>query len=195
MTERPSEDVPFTELIRRAGAGDEAASRQVLPQIYAHLKQVARRQLRNQGREAMLSTTVLAHEAWLGLMARDGDAMVWADRAHFYRYSARAIRNILVDHFRSAGAEKRGGGQVHVELGDTEDLLRTTAEGVLELNSALERLGQIQPRLVDVVELKFFVGLDVDAIAQALDLNPRTVIRDWRKARLLLKEMLGSSPA
>lgn len=185
---------PFTLLLQRASQGDREASARMLPIIYDSLKASARRQMRVCGRETLLDTTGLVHEAWVGLMDRNNNAVEWQDRAHFLRYSARAMRNVLIDQLRAAGAEKRGGQLIRVELDENEPELQLDAESMLALDQALERLADISSRLVEVVELRFFAGLDVHETARVMDIAPRTVIREWRKARLLLKEMMHEPP-
>ncbi len=189
-----ADKTPFALLLQRASQGDREASARMLPMVYDSLKTSARRQMRVCGRETLLDTTGLVHEAWVGLMDRNNNAVEWQDRAHFLRYSARTMRNVLIDQLRAASAEKRGGQMIRVELDGNEPELQLNADSMLALDQALERLADISSRLVEVVELRFFAGLDVDETARVMDIAPRTVVREWRKARLLLKEMMHEPP-
>lgn len=180
----------LTVLLHRAGLGDRVAADELVPLIYQHLRRMARQQLRGQADQVLLSTTVLVHEAWLSLMGGDREAINWADRGHFYRYASRAMRSILVDHVRAMQAGKRGGGAIHVEFAEQAGLPSVSAEDLLALDIALEQLFAINHRLGEVVLLRFFGGLEVEETAQALGVNPRTVVRDWRKARLMLQGLI-----
>lgn len=180
----------LTVLLHRAGRGDRDAADELVPLIYQHLRQMARRQLRGQADQVLLSTTVLVHEAWLSLMGGDREAIHWADRGHFYRYASRAMRSILIDHVRAMQSGKRGGGAIHVEFAEQAGLPPIDADDLLALDSALEQLSAINPRLGEVVVLRFYGGLEVEEAAQALGVHPRTVVRDWCKARLMLQGLI-----
>lgn len=180
-----------TRLLQRAGDGDSQAADQLVPLIYDRLRQIARQQLRRQAGNTMMSTTVLVHEAWLTLLAEQSQALSFDDRSHFFRYAARAMRNILIDQVRAGQAAKRGGGAVHMGLNDlTAGVESLPHEELLALDAALDRLFVINPRLGEVVQLRFFAGLEVSEVAQVLAVAERTIVRDWRKARLLLQGLL-----
>ena len=146
---------------------------------------------RQLGREAdtpSLATTALVHDAYLSLF---GDSDVpWRDRGHFFAYAARAMRSILIDRARHRLRKKRGGGAVQVEMPVQELVVDDTCIDLLALDQALTQLGELQPRLVQVVELRFFAGLSVEDVAKALDVDERTVERDWRKARALIYDAM-----
>jgi RNA polymerase sigma factor (TIGR02999 family) len=131
----------------------------------------------------------------------DLHAVDWHDRAHFFALAARLMRRILVDAARARNAAKRGGGVVMMEQGAGHDLDRLptadwSASRLCALNDALESLTQIDPRRASVIELRFFGGLSVDEAAEALQVSPQTVMRDWRLARVWLeRELRGGSPA
>jgi RNA polymerase sigma factor (TIGR02999 family) len=117
-----------------------------------------------------------------------GDAE-WPDRAHFFGYAAAVMRNILVDHARRRGAAKRGGPRVSVD-DSAEPGTGSVAADILALDAALTRLERAEPRLARVVELRFFTGLSLEETAQVMSRSPRSVDRDWRKARAFLHQLL-----
>lgn len=182
----------ITALLGRAGAGDAAAANELLPLIYARLKELARRQLGREADSPSLATTALVHDVYLSLF---GETEVpWRDRGHFFSYAARAMRSILIDRARRRLSEKRGGGAQKVELPVSELVGSDDCLDLLALNQALTQLADTQPRLVQVVELRFFAGLSVEDVAKALQVDARTVERDWRKARAFIYDAMGLQP-
>jgi RNA polymerase sigma factor (TIGR02999 family) len=177
----------ITRLLALAGEGDRDAMAALAPLVYAHLRRLARRQLAGEHART-LDTTALVHEAWLSL-AEGGSA--WRDRDHFYRYAATAMRHILVDHARARQAAKRGGGQMHLDAGALQLGSDETAASLVAVDQALAALATINPRLAQVVELRFFAGLEVEDTARVLGVHARSVVRDWRKARAILNQLLG----
>ncbi|HSJ62411.1 MAG TPA: ECF-type sigma factor [Gemmatimonadaceae bacterium] len=180
-----------TELLRRHSAGDRAALDEAIPLLYEELRRVARRQLRREDRGHTLSTTALVNEAYLRLA--DLRQMEWQDRAHFLAMAARAMRRVLVDHARRHRADKRGGGEQPVSLEEALIVSGENMEMVIAVDDALSRLGALSPRLAQVVEYRFFGGMTEEEMATALGVTPRTVQRDWVKARGWLRETLGRS--
>ena len=138
-----------------------------------------------------LQPTALVHEAWMRL---EGDER-WNDRQHFFATAARAMRRVLVDHARGRGRSKRAGGWRRVELeeADSAGALLTEEVDLVELDAALAELEVLSPRQTRVVELRFFSGLEVDAVAAVLDVSEATVARDWRFARAWLARALQGS--
>jgi RNA polymerase sigma factor (TIGR02999 family) len=177
----------ITRLLALAGEGDRDAMAALAPLVYAHLRRLARRQLAGEHART-LDTTALVHEAWLSL-AEGGSA--WRDRDHFYRYAATAMRHILVDHARARQAAKRGGGLVHLDAGAMQLGSDETAASLVAVDQALDALAAINPRLAQVVELRFFAGLEAEDTARVLGVHVRSVVRDWRKARAILNQLLG----
>ncbi len=178
----PGSDI--TGLLGRAGAGDAEAANRLLPLIYARLKELARRQLGREADSPSLATTALVHDAYLSLF---GDAdLAWRDRGHFFAYAARAMRSILIDRARHRMRSKRGGGALRVEMPEQELVADDECLELLAMDQALTALGATHPRLVQVVELRFFAGLSVEDAAKALDVDTRTVERDWERARSFL---------
>lgn len=164
----------------------------LLPLVYDELRRMARGRLRLERGDFTLSTTELVHEAWLRL--GDRDEVARRGRAYFFAAAARAMRRIVVDHARRRRRVKRGGGRVAVTLDD--DLAVTDAGSVdlLELEEALQKLALVAPRPAQVVECRFFGGLNADDTAQALGVTSRTVHRDWAFARAWLHDHLTSGP-
>ena len=162
----------------------------LFPLLYNELRRLARSRLAAGGRHTMLDTASLVHEAYLR-MQRDGGVAL-NDREHFLAYAATTMRSVVIDFVRRRNADRRGGGVEHVTL-DTRaaEQLGASDDEILAVHDALETLAKVDPRLVSVVEMRYFAGLSDAEIASALGLSDRTVRRDWDRARLLLAEMLG----
>ncbi len=185
----------LTAILLEARAGDREALGRLFPLVYEELRVVARRRLAAQRTDHTLSTTALVHETYVKLV--DQTRAVWQDRAHFFAVAARAMRCVLVDHARRHATAKRGGDRRRVSLEVDSLSLHERADTLLELDEALERLSELDQRLGQVVEYRFFGGLTEEEIAEALGVAPRTVRRDWVKARGLLYAWLapeGESP-
>jgi RNA polymerase sigma factor (TIGR02999 family) len=162
----------------------------LFPLLYNELRRLARSRLAAGGRHTLLDTASLVHEAYLR-MQRDGGVAL-NDREHFLAYAATTMRSVVIDFVRRRNADRRGGGVEHVTL-DTRaaEELGASDDEILAVHEALETLAKVDPRLVSVVEMRYFAGLSDLEIAAALGLSDRTVRRDWDRARLLLAEMLG----
>src|SRR6476661_7945102 len=162
----------------------------LMPVVYEHLRQIARRQLAVRERGGTLSTTGLVHEAYLKLV--DQSRVAWGDRAHFFALASVAMRHVLVDRAKARLAQKREGALRRVTLDDEQINGDDQPETLLELNDALDRLAAVEPRLAKVVECRFFGGLSEEETAEALEVTTRTVQRDWAKARMLLRRALST---
>lgn len=175
-----------TQLLARMRSGDPEALDRLYPLVYGALKEVAHGQLRRQ-REPHLATTELVHETYLKLVG--SESLAWKGRGHFFALAARAMRQILVDDARRRLASKR---ERPSPAGLTEMAGRAGPhpEVLLAVDQGLDRLNALNPRLRRVVELKFFSGLKAGEIAELLEVTPRTVERDWAKARLFLHREL-----
>jgi RNA polymerase sigma factor (TIGR02999 family) len=156
----------------------------MLPLVYEELRRIARRQLRHEGAGHTLNTTALVHEAYLRLAAPAH--LDIGGRAEFLSIAAMAMRRVLIDYARQRTAQKRGGVQMRVELDDIEVAADGRAEQLVALDEALTRLAASNPRLARVVDCRFFGGMSQEETALALQLTPRTVRRDWTKARMWL---------
>lgn len=178
-----------TDLLLRAGAGDNAAPDLVYPLVYQHLRQLAHRQLRREASGHSLSTTALVHEAYLKLV--DQRRAQIKDRAHFFAIASTAMRRILVDHARRHGALKRGAGAKRVPLESVEGVdAGDRAELLVALDHALVRLAALDARQARVVECRFFGGLTEEETAETIGVGVRTVKRDWAKAKSWLYQSL-----
>jgi RNA polymerase sigma factor (TIGR02999 family) len=166
--------------------------RELYAVVYDELKRIAHRHLNDVGAADTLSTTDLVHEAYLKLSHTPDQ---WDNRAHFFGAASRAMRQVLVDFARKRNATKRGGEQERVTLHSSDASLDLQLDEMLALDAALDRLNAVDQRLREVVELRFFGGLSANEIAAMLSVTPRTVERDWVKARLfLLRELETTSP-
>ncbi|MCE4555719.1 ECF-type sigma factor [Pelomonas cellulosilytica] len=159
-------------------------------EAYPELKKIARARLHASGPQAGLNTTALVNESYLRLAPRV-DQLAFASPGHFYAYAAQVMRSVIVDELRARHAECRGGGIEHVTLDTRAAEQPGPADGeALQVDAALTALAQVEPRLAQVVEMRYFGGLTDAEIATALGLTDRTVRRDWDKARALLRTML-----
>lgn len=182
----------ITLLLQQANEGDRAALDRLFPLIYDELHRMAHRQMQGEHGARTIGTTALVHEAYLKLAgAKD---LPGASRAHFFGASARAMRQILVDYARRRTAAKRGGDMERVRLEEQEVAIDACAESLLDLDAALTRLAVLSQRLSRVIECRFFGGLSVEETAEVLQSSPRTVKREWRKARAWLYEELHGAP-
>lgn len=176
-------------LFARAGAGDAQALDRVFTLLYPELEAMARARLRRGQRVTMADTGALVHESWLRL--QHSGRLRFEDRNHFLAHAARVMRSVITDIARRSQAERRGGDLAFVTL-DTAvgDAVAADDPGVLEVNEALDELAALDPRLAQVVEMRWFAGLEEADIAAALGLTERTVRRDWAKARAFLVVVL-----
>lgn len=170
-----------------APAETQRLAAELIPLLYEDLRRVARRERARVGASGTMQTTALIHEAYLKLSS--GSA--FNNHEHFLRASALAMRHALVNHARDRVAMKRGGGVAKVSLDELPDLADADDGAILEVNDALMRLAQLNTRLAQVVECRFFAGYDENDTARALGLTDRTVRRDWVKARAWLRREMG----
>ncbi len=176
------------------GAGNQAVYDELFPLVYAELRRIAAREMRREKPGRTLQTTALVHEAYLRLL-KDA-SLSFENRAHFLGIAARAMREILIEHARARGAQKRGGGAVRLTLDDLVAPVSSPSIDVLALDEALQRLARLDERHARVVELRYFGGLSVEETAAALELSPATVKRDWTLARAwLFRELAGTGSA
>lgn len=176
-------DDDITQWLSAAQAGDRAALDRLHGLLYRELHALARRQLGGQ-KDGTLNTTGLVHEAWLRLAGQKQAS--YGDRAHFFAYAASTMRSIVIDHARQRLAHKRGGHWQRVtDLDAIPGELRLD-EDLLDLDEALRKLEAAEPRLAQLVELRYFAGLGEIEIASLQERSERSVRRDWHKARLFL---------
>jgi len=175
-----------TRLLRAARDGEAGAIDRIVPLVYEDLRRVARRQLALRFSSGSVRPTELVHEAYVKLSL--GGAEAAADRSHFLAIAARAMRQVLVDQARHHGAARRGGGWTRATLSGSHWVTDLDVDELLTLNDALEEL---EPRQRQVVECRFFGGMEETEIAEALGVTDRTVRRDWVKARAWLYRALA----
>jgi len=183
----------ITDLLVRARSGDAAAVQALMPLVYQRLRELAHRQIAGERASRTLDTTALVHELYLDLQSQA--QLPGPDRGRFFAYAATAMRHILVDEARRRLAEKRGSGCEHITLNRLDGepaafALDGEAQSVVAVDQALAKLAQQHPRLVQIIEMRFFAGMSVEDTASALELDPRSVVRDWQKARLFLHTAL-----
>ena len=179
-----------TQLLAEWSHGDNAALTELTPLVYEELRRLAHHHMSGQRPDHTLQTTALVNEAYLRLA--DHTNPNWQSRAHFFAVAARAMRQILVSYARSNQAQKRGGGALKIELDESAILSPEQSKEIVDLHEALERLGTLDSRKAQVVELKFFGGLNYDEIAEVLKIARMTVRRDWEFAKLWLYTELHS---
>ena len=187
-----------TQLLRAWRGGDAVAHEELLRRVYDELKRVAAAQLRSERSGHTLQPTALVHEAFMRLLGQT--RVDWRDRTHFFGIAAAMMRRVLVDHARARLADKRahqkvtltGGAEVFAEASGEAAL---PPERMLDLDTALDRLAASFPRPARIVELHFFAGLELAEVATALEIAPRTVMRDWSFARAWLRRELGGAAA
>jgi RNA polymerase sigma factor (TIGR02999 family) len=188
-SEIPSK-VEVTQLLKAWGQGDDRALERLTPVVEDELHRMAHRCMTRENPGHTLQTTALVNEVYLRLI--DIHAVTWQDRAHFFAMSARLMRRVLTDFARSRNYQKRGGGAVQVSLDEGLLLVPEKNADILALDEALTRFAALYPRQSQVVELRFFGGLEVEEAAEALKTSPVTVKRDWRFAKAwLLRAMSG----
>ena len=176
-----------------AESTDPSLTERLFALVYDELRVLASNLMRHERAGHTLQATALVHEAYLRLV--DQTRISWQDRRHFMGVAARAMRQILVDHARRRGAEKRGGGWERVTLEDLDGPAASEDYEVLRLHEALERFAALDPRAARVVELRTFGGLTVEEAAAVLEVSRRTVDGDWATARMWLSRELGGGGA
>ena len=191
MGTRASDDV--TQLLKEWSAGDSNAAAKLVPLVYEELRLLARSYVARERADHTLQATALVHETYLRLA--DQTQLNWKDRVHFYGIAARVMRRILVEHARAHRSTKRGGLAQKISLEEARELPAETDVDLLKLDSALESFAKDYPRKSEVVELKFFGGLDAREIAEVLQVSEKTVLRDWNFAKLWLCRALTQDAA
>ena len=182
-----------TRLLERARLGDEDAQAALLQTVHGELHGLARRFMRQERLDHTLQPTALVHEAYLRLFPEQ--PADWADRSHFLRCAARAMRQILVDHARRRNRRKRGGDRNRVPLDSGVAFVSDQRPDILlALDEALTRLEALDPRQAEV-ELLYFTGMTQPEAAEALRVSPRTINREWRLARAWLREQVAEDLA
>jgi RNA polymerase sigma factor (TIGR02999 family) len=179
-------------LLRAWSDGDQSALKGLTPIVYSELRRLAHRYMERERPDHILQTTALVNEAYMRLV--DYKRMQWQNRAHFFAVSAQVMRRILVDHARSHNV-KRGAGVQHVSLEEVAvvggDRTADPGGDLVALDDALNALARLDPRKVQIIEMRFFGGLSVEETAEVLKVSPATVRRDWSIAKFWLYRELG----
>ena len=191
MSIAPTEEA--TRILQEWNHGDQNASARLMPLVYEELRVRAAEYLRHERPDHTLQPTALVHEAYLKLV--DQDRATWKNRAHFGSVASGLMRRILVQHARTHNAEKRGGKLEKLYLDETKELGRELPPEIVALDEALQSFTSTYPREGNVVELKFFGGLEANEIAEVLNVSAKTVLRDWNFAKLWLRRELTANAA
>jgi RNA polymerase sigma factor (TIGR02999 family) len=170
----------ITGRLRLAREGDRGAFDEVFSLVYGELHRLAQAQRRRWDGDTTLDTTSLVHEVYLKLVR--GEGTTWEDRGHFLAVAAKAMRHLLVNYSERQRAAKRGGGARPLPIDEFNPVSEEVAEDVVALHESLERLEEVSPRQVSVVEYRFFLGLSVEETGMAIGISPATVKRDWAMA-------------
>ena len=180
-----------TQLLNAIDAGDPNAGEQLLPLVYEELRKLAAARMANEKVGQTLQPTALVHEAWLKIAGEGGEH--FANRRHFFKAAATAMQQILIDNARRKHRLKHGGDLAGEELHESRIAVSVPSEELLAVNDALAALALEDPQAAEVVQMRYFVGMSVPEIANALDLAPRTVDRHWAFARAWLKRAIRGS--
>jgi len=173
----------LTELLLASSQGDQNALDEVMPVVYDELRRLARSYMRRERPGHTLQTTVLVHEGYLRLLGLDAN---WANRSHFFGIAAKMMRRILLDHAKSHGRAKRGGGAVKVTLDEPAIYSKAPDMDLVAVDEALQRLEQVDQQRAQIVELRFFGGLSAEEISKVMNLSTATINRQWAGARAWL---------
>ena len=180
-----------TQILQSIRAGDDDAAEDLMPLIYEELRQLAASKLAREAPGQTLQATALVHEAWLRVS--QGQGQQWDGRAHFFAAAAEAMRRILVDNARRKKALKRGGDQDRIEFNELNIVAETQDDELLAIHEALDKLGQEDPIVAELVKLRFFAGLKIDEAALALDISRSTAKRHWNYAKAWLYNAIKDS--
>jgi RNA polymerase sigma factor (TIGR02999 family) len=182
----------ITLLLTKWKEGESGAFDQLVPLVYPRLRELAACYIRRERDPGVMQATSLVHEVYLRLLAQKQAG--WGDRAHFFTFSAKIMRMILIDHARGTQAQRRGGGAEHIPLNDDIAWVGIGSAEMLELNQALEALALIDPSKVQLVELRYFLGCTAEETAALMNVSKATVDRDLKFARGWLYRRIGGDP-
>ena len=178
-----------TQLLKDWSGGDQAAADKLMPLVYEELRHLAHQYMRREKPGHTLQTSALVNEAYVRLVKQS--EIQWESRAHFFGIAARLMRQILVDQARRRNFAKRGGGAIRVSLNDATAIAQEQSASVVALDEALKTLEQTDPRKSRIVELRFFGGMSIEETAEALNVSPGTVMREWTFARAWLRNEMS----
>ncbi len=174
----------ITALLRRFASGDSAAENELLSHVYTELRRIASWHIRKESVSNTLQATALVHEAYLRLSQSPASNI--ENRAHFFAIASRVMRRVLIENARNRGCIKRGAAATHISLDESVKVGADSDQIVIAVHEALERLELLSSRQAKIVEMRFFAGLQIEEIAEVLQLSVRTIHRDWNFARAWL---------
>ena len=177
-----------TQLLADWGKGDRSALDKLFPLVQSELRRIARRQMSGERPGHTLQATALVNEAYLKLAGQQG--FDWQSRAHFFAVCAQVMRHILIDHARAHARDKRGGGAIQVSLNEALVVAEDQAEHLIALDDALRMLESFDPQKGKLIELRYFGGLSIEEAAEVMHVSPRTVRREWQRAKAWLYRMM-----
>lgn len=186
------QDPDVTDLLHAWSRGEHTALDRLIPMVFDELHRMASFYLQREARGHTLQPTALINEVYLRMFGEKTQG--WENRKQFFGFSAKLMRHVLVDHARARRATKRGGEAVSVPFEEAMGIGLATNVDVIALDLALQRLAEIAPRQVEVVQLRYFVGLTVPEVADVLELSPATVKREWQAAKFWLHRALHPAP-
>ncbi len=181
-----------TRILRAIESGNRMASSELLPLVYDELKRIATAKMRSEKSDQTLQPTALVHEAFLRLVGEE-DWKQWDGKGHFFAAASEAMRRILIEQARRKKTAKRGGSQQRVEMEDAFLVSDDKVDELLDLEAALQRLAQLDPGLVRLVELRYFTGLSIEQTADVLGVSERTIKRNWAYARAWLQDEIRNN--
>jgi RNA polymerase sigma factor (TIGR02999 family) len=179
----------LTSILNAIDQGDAHAASRLLPLVYDDLRRLAQQKLAREAPGQTLNATALVHEAYLRLVGKDGEP-AWQSRGHYFAAAAEAMRRILVENARRKRSLKRGGGLVRADIEPSQIASPEVDDDILALDSALDKLGESEPRVADLVKLRYFSGLTIKQTAEVLNISPRTADSLWSYGRAWLKTEL-----
>jgi len=177
-----------TRLLADWGKGDRSALDKLFPLIHSELRRIAQRQMSQERPGHTLQATALVNEAYLKLAGQQ--EFDWQNRAHFFAVCAQVMRHILIDHARAHARDKRGGGAIQVSLNEAFAVAEDQAAHFIALDEALRVLERLDPQKGKIVELRYFGGLSIEEAAEVLNISPRTVRREWQRAKAWLYRLM-----
>jgi len=184
-----------THILSRIDAGDPKAAEQLLPLVYDELRKLAAAKLAHEKPGQTLQATALVHEAYLRLVGSHSAVSEdqWDSRGHFFAAAAEGMRRILVEHARAKGRQKRGGGRQRIDIDAVDVAIQATPDQLLAIDEVLEKLHREDAAVYELVNLRYFAGLNIEEAAAALGISAPTAYRHWKYARAWLHgELLGS---
>jgi len=184
------DEANITQLLKSHASGNSDALDELIPIVYEKLRKMAHRRMYREKHGHTFDATGLVHEAFLKI--EKFNRINWQNRGHFFAIASQIMRNILVDYALKKKAEKRGGDQRRVTIGDSDAAIEVQIETLLSIHQALDRLAEMDQRRAKVVECRFFGGLSMEETAKAIGISLRTAHRDWKLASTWLKRELGA---